>query len=147
MRNNIFINDQANSIEIYDTSVYRLDSSFNVANAVTYHSSAGDDAVKDMPPSLKALATQLPEGPNTISAITQKKAAPEFVRYSNESWVIIEGKWWRLNPNRPDLRPRPDSKLFANWGDAKNLAAHDLAGNQRTGASLGALAPAASVTQ
>ena len=147
MRNNIFINDQANSIEIYDTSVYRLDSSFNVANAVTYHSSAGDDAVKDMPPSLKALATQLPEGPNTISAITQKKAAPEFVRYSNEPWVIIEGKWWRLNPNRPDFRPRPDSKLFAAWGDAKNMPERDLAGHKRTGASIGALTPAPSATQ
>lgn len=147
MRNNLFINDQANSIEIYDTSIYRLDSSFNVANTVTYHSSAGDDEVKEMPPSLKALATQLPEGPNTISGITQEKAAPEFVRYSNVPWVIIEGKWWRLNPNRPDFRPRPDSKLFAAWGDAKNLPERDLAGHKRTGASIGALAPAPSVTQ
>jgi hypothetical protein len=147
MRNNIFINDQASSIEIYDTSIYRLDSSFNVANVVTYHSSAGDDAVKEMPSSLKSLATQLPEGPHTISGITQEKAAPEFVRYGNEPWVIIEGKWWRLNPNRPDFRPRADSKLFANWGDANSLPEHDLAGNKRAGASLGALAPAASASQ
>ena len=51
MHNNIFINDQASSIEIYDTSIYRLDSSFNVANVVSYHSSAGDDHVKEMPAS------------------------------------------------------------------------------------------------
>ena len=32
MRNNILINDQSSSIEIYDTSIYRLDAMFNVAN-------------------------------------------------------------------------------------------------------------------
>jgi len=142
MRNNIFINDQANSIEIYDTSIYRLDASFNVANVVSYHTSAGDDHVKEMPSSLKSLAIQLPEGPNTISGITQERAAKEFVRYGNEPWVIIEGKWWRLNPDRPDFRPRADSKLFANWGDANEGPARDLAGNERSGTSIGAFAPA-----
>jgi hypothetical protein len=58
--------------------------------------------------------------------------------------VIIDGQWWRLNPNRPDFRPRADSKLFSNWGDAKDIPARDLAGNQRNGASIGAFAPAAS---
>jgi hypothetical protein len=142
MRNNIFINDQANSIEIYDTSSYRLDASFNVANVVSYHTSAGDDHVREMPSSLKSLAIQLPEGPNTISGITQERAAKEFVRYGNEPWVIIEGKWWRLNPDRPDFRPRADSKLFANWGDANEGPARDLAGNERSGTSIGAFAPA-----
>jgi hypothetical protein len=97
-----------------------------------------------MPVSLKSLATQLPEGPNTISGITQERAARGFVRYSNEPWVIIDGQWWRLNPNRPDFRPRADSKLFANWGDARDIPARDLAGNQRHGVSLGAFAPATS---
>lgn len=142
MRNNIFINDQANSIEIYDTSIYRLDASFNVADVVSYHTSAGDDHVKEMPSSLKSLAIQLPEGPNTISGITQERAAKEFVRYGNEPWVVIEGKWWRLNPDRPDFRPRADSKLFANWGDANEGPARDLAGNERSGTSIGAFAPA-----
>jgi hypothetical protein len=143
MHNNIFINDQASSIEIYDTSIYRLDSSFNVANVVSYHSSAGDDHVKEMPASLKSLATQLPEGPNTVTGITQERASREFVRYGNEPWVIIEGKWWRLNPNRPNFRPRPDSKLFANWGDSKELPVHDLLGIKRDSVSIGAFAPIA----
>ena len=39
------------------------------------------------------------------------KAAKEFVRYSNEPWVIVDGKWWHLNPNRPDFSPRAGSKL------------------------------------
>jgi len=142
MRNNIFINDQAYSIEIFNTSIYRLDAAFNVANVVSYVNNAGDDNVNEMASSLKSLAIQLPEGPNTKTGITQAKAAQEFVRYGNEPWVIIEGKWWRLNPNRPDFRPSADSKLFANWGDAANIPERDLAGNKRNGASIGALAPA-----
>jgi hypothetical protein len=97
-----------------------------------------------MPGNLKSLAIQLPEGPNTITGITCEKAAKEFVRYSKEPWVIIEGKWWRLNPNRPDFHPRADSKLFANWGDSKELPDRDLEGGKRTHASIGAFAPVAS---
>lgn len=133
MRNNIFINDQPSSIEIFNTSIYRLDSTFNVVNTISY---------TGMPDKLKSLATTLPEGPNTVTGITQERAAKEFIRYSNEPWVIIEGKWWRLNPDRPDFRPRSNSKLFANWGDKKDLPARDLAGHERTGPSMGAFAPA-----
>ncbi len=133
MRNNIFINDQPSSIEIYNTSIYRLDSAFNVINAISY---------TGMPDSLKSLAIQLPEGQQTIAGITLERAVAEFVRYGDEPWVIIEGKWWRLNPQRPDFRPRADSKLFANWGDPKELPAHDISGRTRSGPSIGAYAPA-----
>jgi hypothetical protein len=133
MRNNIFINDQPSSIEVFNTSIYRLDSSFNVVNTISY---------SGMPDALKALAINLPEGQHTISGITQERAAKEFVRYGNEPWVKIEGKWWRLNPARPDFRPRADSKLFTNWGDPKELPARDLSGHQRNVLSIGAYTPA-----
>ena len=144
MRNNIFINDQPNSIEIYNTSIYRLDSAFNVVNTISYRSSAGGENFKDMPESLKALATQLPEGPNTITGITREKAAKEFVRYNGEPWVIIDDKWWHLNPKRPDFHPRADSKLFANWGDPSDLPEHDLVGAKRTKPFIGAFVQASS---
>jgi hypothetical protein len=133
MRNNIFINDLPSSIEIFNTSIYRLDSTFNVVNTISY---------TGLPDKLKSLAITLPEGPNTVAGVTRERAAKEFVRYSNEPWVIIEGKWWRLNPDRPDFRPRSDSKLFANWGDRKDLPARDLSGHERTSSSMGAFAPA-----
>jgi hypothetical protein len=47
MRNNIFINDQPNSIEVFNTSIYRLDASFNVVNTSSY---------TGMPDTLKSLA-------------------------------------------------------------------------------------------
>jgi hypothetical protein len=147
LRNNIFINDQPSSIEIFNTSIYRLDSAYNVVNTVSYHENAGGDNVAPMPESMKALAIHLPDGPDTVTGITRERAAKEFIRYSNEPWVIIEGTWWRLNPNRPDFRPRSDSKLFANHGDAKNMPQRDLSGSRRSGVSIGAYAPAASETR
>ena len=135
-RNNIFINDQSSSIEVFNTSIYGLDSAFDVINKLQY---------VGVLPALKKLARRLPEGPKTISGITRERAASEFVRYSNEPWIIVDGKWWRLNPNRPDFRPTIDSKLFASWGDSKNLPERDLTGQPRKGASLGALAPAVAV--
>src|SRR6266496_2286360 len=134
MRNNIFINDQPSSIEVFNTSIYRLDSDFDVINTLRY---------AEVPEALKSLATRLPEGPQTIAGVTQERAAKEFVRFSNEPWVIFDGKWWRLNPNRPDLRPRADSKLFAGWGDSAELSKRDLAGRERKGVSVGAFAPVA----
>ena len=68
MRNNIFINDQPSSVEVFNTSIYRLDSSFDVINTLSY---AG------MSEALKNLAVQLPEGPQAISGITQKRAAED----------------------------------------------------------------------
>lgn len=132
MRNNIFINDQPSSVEVFNTSIYRLDSDFDVINTLSY---------SGVSEALKSLATRLPEGPQTIAGVTQERAAKEFVRYSNEPWVVLDGKWWRLNPNRPDFRPRADSKLFADWGDSAEIPKKDLSGRERKGASIGALAP------
>ena len=133
MRNNIFINDKPFSIEIDNTSVYRQDSSYNVINTLGY---------TDIQDGLKTSAITLPEGSKTISGVTQEQAAGQFVHSNGEPWVIIEGKWWRLNPNRPDFRPKHDSKLFARWGDAVELPREDLLGRPRLTPSIGALAPA-----
>ena len=134
MRNNIFINDQPFSIEIFNTSIFRLDARFNVINTLSY---------TEMPEGLKVLAIALPEGSSMRSGITREKIAGEFVRYGEEPWVIIEGNWWRLNPNRPDFHPRTDSKLLAHRGDAGEMPPRDLVGNRRRGVSIGALDPAA----
>ncbi len=133
MRNNIFINDQPFSIEIFNTSIFRVDARFNVINTSSY---------TEMPDALKVLAIALPEGPSMRSGITREKVAGDFVRYGEEPWVTIEGNWWRLNPNRPDFRPRADSKLLAHRGDAGELPSRDLMGSLRRGPSIGALDPA-----
>jgi hypothetical protein len=84
-----------------------------------------------MAEALKTLAIALPDGPTTRSGITREKIAGEFVRYGEQPWVIIEGNWWRLNPNRPDFHPRAGSKLLARRGDIKELPSRDLEGSRR----------------
>lgn len=131
LRNNIFINDIASSIEVRNTAIYRFDASHNVVNQISYGG---------MPAALKQLASALPET-RAITGITRARFAAEVVRASEEPWVILEGRWWKLNPNRPDFRPKPTSKLLVGQGDAREQPPRDLLGVKRATAVLGALAP------
>ena len=133
MRNNIFINDQASSIEVFNTSIWRLDARFNVINVLSY---------TGMPDMLKRLAVRLPEGNDTTNGVDRARISNEFVRYSEEPWVIIEGNWWRLNPNRPDFRPKANSQMLSRRGDQAALPPHDLLGRRNRRAFIGALSPA-----
>jgi hypothetical protein len=132
-RNNIAINDVASSIEVFNTSLFRLDSGFNVANTVGYPST---------PDPLKAIALALDETNHSTLGITRERAAAEFVRYGDEPWALIEGHWWRLNPGRPDFRPRAGSRLLAGTGDRSDVPPRDLLGRRRSAADIGALAAA-----
>jgi hypothetical protein len=136
-RNNILLNDAGASIEVFNTSIYRLDSGFNVAGKVSY---------TGMPESLKGLAIGLDEGNHSALGLTRDTLAAEFVRYGEEPWVLIEGSWWRLNPSRPDFRPRPGGRLLAGRGDRHELPPRDLSGRRRLEADIGALAAAAAET-
>ena len=133
MRNNIFINDQASSIEIFNTSIWRLDARFNVINVLSY---------TGMPDTLKRLAVRLPEGNDAANGVDRAHISNEFVRYGEEPWVIIEGNWWRLNPNRPDFRPKANSSMLSRRGDQAALPPHDLLGRKNRRAFIGALSPA-----
>jgi len=64
MRNNIFINGQPSSVEVFNTSIYRLDSSFDVINTLSY---------TGMSEALKNLAVQLPEGRRRFQGLRRKE--------------------------------------------------------------------------
>ncbi len=131
LRNNIFLNDLSFSMEVTNTSVYKLDSARNVLNRITYN---------DMDASLFGLATSLDTEKTSTLGVTLEAAGKEFVRFSDEPWVIIEGNWWRLNPDRPDFRPKADGALFVGKGDASQLPAIDIDGARRDSADIGAYA-------
>lgn len=126
--NNIVINDLPFSIQIDKSSVYRQKASYNVTNTVSV-------------PKAEADTGSLSDDAATVMHVTQVQADAQFVHGSEEPWIIIEGKWWRLNPNRPDFHPRRDSVLFANRGDVKQLPQRDLSGKKRSVPSIGAYAP------
>ena len=130
VRNNVLVNDGGPALQVFNTSVYRLDSTANVVGRV-------DDT--GMSADVKSLATRRDAAPGSLLDETRASLHGDFVRDSDEPWVVIEGAWWRLNPNRPDFRPRPGSRL-AGRGDGSDLPARDLAGAPRRSADVGAFA-------
>ena len=122
--NNIFINDVPFSIEVDRSSTYQHRETENVANTV----------------SIPKPDHGLVDDSKTSLDVTQTKAAAEFVRSSDEPWIIVEGKWWRLNPNRPDFRPVAKSSMLNRRGDTTQMPQADLSGAKRTVPSIGAFA-------
>ncbi len=122
--NNIFINDVPFSIQIDRSSTYQHWETQNVANTV----------------SIPKFAREFVDESGTNLNVTQTRAAAEFVRSSDEPWIIIEGKWWRLNPNRPDFRPLAKSSMLNRRGDTPQMPQADLLGTKRTTPSIGAFA-------
>jgi predicted glycoside hydrolase/deacetylase ChbG (UPF0249 family) len=129
-RNNILINDGGAALQIFNTSIYRLDSDANVLGRVDDTGMAAD---------LRGLATHQDAAPRSLFDESRASLRGEFVRDGDAPWVVIEGNWWRLNPQRPDFRPRPGSRLSGR-GDVPDLPARDLLGRPRSVADIGAFA-------
>jgi hypothetical protein len=154
VRNNILINDQEDSLEVSNTSTYQLDSGYNILNTLQYvgisaHSlryvvgassatNASPFKSTEMAPELKKLAIHLDENNHSVSGITRGRIAKEFVRYGEQPWVIIVGEAWRLNPDRPDFHPKPDSTLLFAAGTETQKSKTNLAGEPRKRANIGA---------
>ena len=133
MYNNVFINDAPFSVEIDRSSGYQQRESYNVVNTV--HLPRSQHSAGDL--------DGWPDGPTTTLNVTLTKIAGEFVHATEEPWIIIDGNWWRLNPNRPDFRPARTSTLLNHRGDKQQLPEVDLSGRTRTVATIGAYAPEA----
>jgi hypothetical protein len=125
-RNNILINDAATSIEVKSTGIWRFDGAGNITGAVDY-----DGATR----ALLGLALTLPED----LGMSRARLAPQFARDSDEPWVIIDNGSWKLNPKRPDFRPRAGATLLLGRGDPRELPRADLGGKKRQAADIGAL--------
>jgi hypothetical protein len=154
VRNNILINDQPTSLEVTATSIYRLDSGFNVLNTIHYvgisaHSlpwviQPGSKTVTspfsetEMLPSLKQIALHLDENNHSRVGFNREGIAKEFLNYNEEPWIVVKDGMWRLNPARPDFHPRPGSTLLTQTADQKQLPPLNVAGEQRQTPSVGA---------
>jgi hypothetical protein len=131
--NNVLVNDELPSIELHPTSIWRFDGSHNVLDRVKYEGAAG---------AMKSLALSLPDGPSSAVSVTRPALFASMVRPGDEPWVLIEGNWWRLNPRRPDFRPRAGAPLLAGRADPRQLPRTDLEGRPRLRADIGAYAAA-----
>lgn len=144
LRNNIFINNGGPSIEVTAQSLRDLDSGYNIANTLAYSAfaKAAPNSPWPDPPELSedyaVLAKHRDERNHSTLGISLEAIAGHFVRPSNEPWILIEGNWWRLNPNRPDFHPRPASALLCGRGDPVELAPLDIEHERRDAADIGA---------
>ena len=130
-RNNILVNDEVPSIEVWNTSIWRLDADFDVQGRVVYEGPAG---------ALKSLALSLPEGGRSVSGLSRSALSSSFVRAGTEPWVVFEQGWWKLNPARPDYHPRAGAPILAGHGDPRDQPKSDLEGRPRAKADIGAYA-------
>lgn len=130
--NNIAINDVGPSLEIFDTSFYRLEAAYNLVRTVDYTGPATG---------MRALATRLPEDAQTRTGYTRAMLARHFVAPGEQPWAMLVGDWWQLDPQRPDFRPKRSSRLLARGARRDELVPRDLLGRWRTSPALGALAP------
>jgi|GEM_PF-761751 len=78
------------------------------------------------------------EESDSITGFSLAEALAQFVNAGFAAWVLEDGVWPELNPNRPDYRPRSDSILLMD-ADAAHTPALDFNGNPRTGSTIGAL--------
>jgi len=154
VRNNILINDQPNSLEVTATSIYRLDSGFDVLNTIHYvgisaHSlpwviEPGSKSVTspysetEMLPSLKQIALNLDENNHSRDGFNRESVAKEFLKYNEEPWIVIEDGMWRLNPARPDFHPRTGSTLLTDSVDQTQLPQRNAGGEKRQTPTIGA---------
>ncbi len=152
VRNNILINDQPNSLEVTATSIYRLDSGFNVLNTIHYigvsahsrpwvvssNSPTSPFSDTEMPPAFKQAARNLDETNHSHAGFSRENVAKEFVQYNEEPWILIADNMWRLNPARPDFHPRPSSTLFSGDVDQEQLPSRNVTGERRRMPLVGA---------
>lgn len=128
LRNNIFINDSSWSIDGTATSALRLDSGYNVVNATR------------IPTPFIELTTAIDENNLSSMGVRCKDVADEFARFGDQPWVLVEGSWWKLNPERPDFRPVRKSRLLRGKGDPRCLPLFGMGHVRRAGADVGACA-------
>jgi hypothetical protein len=117
------------SLEVSNSSIYLLDSGYNVLGNVIY---------EDVPDELKAVATALDESNNSAVGVALEAVTGQLADFNFEPWVVIEANWWRLNPARGDFHPKKDAPLLGGRGDASELPAVDLTGAPREDADIGA---------
>lgn len=120
--NNIIVRDRYDAYEIIDRAGQGLLTGHNYYSAQNIENAAG---VQDM-------------GGN-ITGFSVNEALANFVAPGFAPWVLIEGPYPTLNPDRPDFHLQPDSVL-ATSGDATFSPTFDAAGNPRQGGEIGALA-------
>lgn len=119
--NNIMIRDRFDAYEIANRSGEGLNSSNNY-----YFERYVDNA------------PGTPDDVDSISGFSVNEGFAQFVNPSFEPWILEDGQWFMLNPDRPDYHLVADSVLV-NAGSAEMTPVLDTFGNVRESNAIGAV--------
>ncbi len=120
LRNNVIIRDRFDALEL---SI----GSSATGNNNYYSLLAVDETSQNLAENLGITDFSVAEG------------LAQFVNPNFENWVLEDGAYPTLNPNRPDFRPLANS-ILATGGDTSVGLVYDAMGMLRSGTEIGALA-------
>ena len=119
--NNIMIRDRFDTYEIANRSGRGLNSSNNYYFERYVDNSPG-----------------APDDADSITGFSVDEGFAQFVNPTFEPWILEDGIWFALNPERPDYHLVAGSELV-DAGNAAMLPVLDVLGNLRTSNAIGAL--------
>jgi hypothetical protein len=126
VKNNIIVRDRFDAYEIAGRSGAGLISGNNYYSALSVEDSPGAQQID----------TDADSG--SVTGFSVADALANFIAPGFEAWVLEDGAWPVLNPERPDYHLVANSPLLT-MGDASVMPALDLEGRTREGAGVGAL--------
>ncbi|MBI5929481.1 MAG: right-handed parallel beta-helix repeat-containing protein [Chloroflexi bacterium] len=131
----IFSNNARNMVVFNNIIIRDRDDAYELAN----HSGEGLQSGHNY--YFARYSEESPEASPEIDSITGFSVAEglaQFVNPNFEAWILEDGIWPTLNPDRPDFHPVANSSLLT-AGSPEYSSALDLNGSSRSGTEMGAL--------
>ncbi|MDX1995444.1 MAG: right-handed parallel beta-helix repeat-containing protein [bacterium] len=123
--NNIIVRGRSDAYEISSRSGQGLRSGANYYYALEVVASPG------------IVTIDTNAGSGSVTGFTVAQALTNFVNPNNNPWVLLNGAWPQLSPNRPDFRPKSATAL-AQMANPTYRPATDFLGNTRSANTAGA---------
>ncbi|UCH26467.1 MAG: right-handed parallel beta-helix repeat-containing protein [Trueperaceae bacterium] len=138
-RGALILNNDARSMRVFNNIVVRdRFDAYEIANR------SGEDLLSGANYLFARSVDNSPGASDEIDSITGfgiAEALDQFVTAGFSPWVLEDGSWPELNPNRPDYRPRAESVLVGR-AEATYLPTFDLDTRLRSDRVIGALGAA-----
>lgn len=123
--NNIIVRNRADAYEIGARSGQGLRSGANYYFALSIFDSPG------------VIAIDTDANSGSVTGFSVSEALANFTTPNANDWVLLNGQWPQLSPNRPDFRPLEDS-ILAQMANVSYMPATDFTGSLRSGSTIGA---------
>lgn len=124
--NNIIVRDRFDAYEVIDRSGTNLQSGHNYYFALNLENSDG----------MVRIDTDADSGSVTDFSIDE--ALANFVNPNFEPWIMADGDWYVLHPDRPDYH-LADASVLVNASHLDYIPRLDVFGQMRTSSAIGAL--------